>query len=744
MPTAIDLIKAKGGLVVGPGDAPVAECEPSGAEAGKLKQSQLPGPVENGSFTGDATGATDVGPALMKAFEEGSLVRLKRGGKYLINSPVFLDSPVRAYQYVLNATGAEIIYGSGLPSASTLEGLAGTKWAFFSNTLRAALSAGVVTTTAANRATGAAVLAPTPRLIIKGGVHNANGNIIGIAFGNGASTRIEMAILENIQAGISWSGYVDENTMVNCQTVGASPTGGQPSRLIYQRESGDGTSVDNCKAFGGVHLDLSGCYGFRASSCISGQFILNGCAGKIDVAHQETDEINTTPYSIFLNRTKLTLTDSVSYASKKSSGCTIKIEDTAGVSATILDIVKHREAYYFRPSGPTDAADPERGPTVQIVALNSNGQVRMRDSKSRVVDGWGGSGGIQYPEGYYIASSVSGITSALTAGADLIVTGNFDLSYNGVWLVSEPANLTIPARSIIAPALAATADASGLVGALTEGQAYSYVAAGKTADGRYTPLSAEVKATPGGTKANNLTLTNLGTPCTIALWRFTGASGVKTEPDHYIEIPVDGYSTVAFDTGTHINGRAWQTVSLPVPNTVAGAVTVTNTTDPAGTLAVTFDRMGLTDTGVALEAGKAVMVLTRHKGGVVKALNFRTTGTAGKGTIHAWAAIVNLRGEIVAVTAEKTAIAANSNVLWELAEPTNVPPGVYYTVLMHNCSETMPTVIVSSGAGSSLALLPPISTGVSTSTGLTTPPTVGSTLPVPATGTATVPYIWWT
>jgi hypothetical protein len=145
-----------------------------------------------------------------------------------------------------------------------------------------------------------------------------------------------------------------------------------------------------------------------------------------------------------------------------------------------------------------------------------------------------------------------------------------------------------------------------------------------------------------------------------------------------------------------------------------------------------------------LEAGRAVMTLVRHKGGVVKALNWRSTATAGKGTIHAWAAITNLRGEVLAVTAEKTSLPANTNVLWELTEATLLPPGVYYVALMQNCSETMSTTCVSSGAGSSLALQPPIPTGLCPTTGLTTPPTVGSTLAVPTTGGAVVPYIWGT
>lgn len=718
----------------------------SGAAAGLV-------PIANGlngyawglggeTFTGDATGATDCGPALQEAFDAGHTVTLKHNGTYLIETPIFLDSTSLEAKYVLNMNGAELKAGPGLPSASGLSGLgeAAVKWIFFNNTKRAALSGGVVTTSEANRATTG--LAQAPRLLIRDGYFNANGQIIGIAFGNGAASRLQNVTMANIQAGISWVGYVDQNTAEAVQFAGASPSGGQGSRLIYQREAGDGTSVVNTKCYGGVHLDLAGCEGFRAASPVSGQFLLNNCIGIIEAGHEETDEITTSPYSVFLNRTQLTYISSTTFASKKSTACTIQIEDEGGNLATTLDLIDHRETYFYRVS-PEDAADPTRGPTVNIVAINTLGHVRSWGSKTVIQDGWSGTAE-RYAEGFYITSSIAGITTALAAGADQIATGYFDLAYNGTWLVSAPAGAPLAPKNLTAPSFTAAADASGIKGALVEGQTYEYIAAAKSADGRYTPLSAEETATPGVTLTNKLVFANPATPCRIAIWRYKGTGSVKTAPDHYIEIPMDGYGGTWYDTGTHINGRTWVTASIPEPNAVKGAGTVTNTTEPAGAIFSTFDRMALTDSALTLEAGKAQMTLVRHKGGKLTKLNFRTSSTASKGAGHAWLALVNLRGEVVAVTAERTALAINTTQEWEVTEPLNLPPGLYYAAILQNFAEAEATIIGSSGAGSTLALLPPISTGLCTTTGLTTPPELGKPLPVPTTGNAAVPYIWAT
>ena len=695
-------------------------------------------------FTGDPTGATDIGTALQVAFDAlgsgGGTINLKSGGTYYVNTPVFLDSTNAAAKYVLNCNGAYVKFGPGLPLASTMAGaLSNPGWAFFNNTLRAALSGGTVTTTTGQSSTGA-TLPPTPHFVINDGVFDAQTNIIGLTYGNGASAIIRNSTFINIACGISWNAYVDGNGVENCQTRGASPTGGQQTRMIYQRNSGDGTSAIKCKGYGGVILDLASCYGFLAESCVSGEMIFTASSGAVITGHQETNEINSTPLSISLDRTRLNLYSQYTHPSASNTKYSIYINDTSdNFLASILDMQNHTEVYYLNSA---ETTDPARGATIYVNAINQNGSVRCRSVKTVIQNGF--STGKLYPEGLFMASAISGVTTAIAAGIDQIATGNFDMGYNGAWVVSEPANLPVPIKSLAAPTLSVAADATGVVGSLTNGTTYQYVAACKSADGRWTALSSNASIAAPSTGTIQVTITNPSTPCVIALWRAT-TSGVDTAPDHYIEIPLDGYETIWFDTGTNINGRAWQTSSLPVPNTVASSIIVTNSADPAGTLFVTFDRTPLTITGGAFTAsGTAIMALVRHKGGFVSNLNFRTGGTVPSSITHGWMAIVDLQGGVRAVTSDNTSIAASTTYSWALTSPLVLAPGLYYVAINVASTGTMPNLAASNGTAPAGSILPPISAGNCPTAGLSAPPSVGGTLAIPTGAGGVVPLIWGT
>jgi hypothetical protein len=443
------------------------------------------------SLTGGTTlpspGAeVDVGPAMQAAFDARRAVSLTPGATYFLNTPIFFDSSSGEAKYVLNMNGAVIKFGPGLPAASTLEGLAATRIAFFPNTKRTALSGGTVTTTTANAAT--AGLPPAPRLVVRDGILNANGNEIGFCYGNGAATVLDNIDARKLVFGISWGQYTDLNGVRNCQATSPSPAG-TTSKLIYQRSSGDGTFADNCKSFGGVILDLASCKGFRVSAAVGAQYLFQGCTGIFEAGHQETDEVNI-PYSITLDRTRMTLLSNRTEPSKNATKYTVRIADTASHSATNLHVIDHNEVYFPRSN---DAKDAVRGPSIYVESLNANGKVRVTNSKTTIQNGVN-EDGINHPEGFYIASAVAEITTALTAGADQIATGNFELSYGGAWAVGNPGGLTIPPRHLTAPTLASAADATGILGALSSATTYQYVAACKRGDGRYTILSSAVTA----------------------------------------------------------------------------------------------------------------------------------------------------------------------------------------------------------------------------------------------------------
>ncbi len=621
-----------------------------------------------------------------------------------------------------------------------MSGLSNPGWAFFNNTLRSALSGGTVTTTTAQAATGSN-LPPAPHFVINDGVFDAQTNIVGLAYGNGASTLIRNSTFRNIACGISWNAYVDENGVENCQTQGSNPTGGQQTRMIYQRNSGDGTSAIKCKGYGGVILDLASCYGFLAESCVSGQMQFIGGSGAVITGHQETAEISSTPLSISLDHTRLNLYSDYTFPSTSTTKYTIKINDTAdNFAASILDIQNHIETHYLSSAHPTD---PVRGATIYITAINQNGSVRCRSVKTFIQNGFSGAGTL-FPEGLFIGSADSGVTNAIAAGIDQIATGNFDLTFSNAWVVSAPAGLPAPIKTLSAPTLAAAADASGVTGSLSNGTTYQYVAACKSADGRWTVLSSDASAAAPSTGTIQLTVTNPSTPCVIALWRAT-TSGVDTAPDHYIEIPLDGYKTTWFDTGVNINGRAWQTASLPVPNTVASSIAVTGSPGPAGIIAATIiDRGALAQAAVTFNAsGQPLAALFRHPGGLISNINFRSGTTAGTSISHAWAAIETLPGTVVAVTGDNNSVGASTVFSWALTTPTVLAPGLYYVQLNVTSSGTMPTIVGSSGSSSSAATTPPISAGNGPG-GQTTPPSVGATLTAPGTPTGVLPYIWFT
>lgn len=552
----------------------------------------------------------DVGPILQEAFDNFKVVGLMPGETYFLNTPIFLDNESLDVKYVLKCNGAYIKFGASLPSASTQEGLAGTKVAFFNNTKRTALSAGVVTTTEANSGTGAGKLPPLSRFVVEDGIFDANEKIIGIAFGNIAATVFSNCEFRNIQYASSWSGYTDGNGVRNCQMRGANPTGGGTSRMIYQRASGDGTFAIGCKSFGGVTMDLAACKGFVVSNAVGGEYIFQSCKGVVHGSHEEVDETNL-PIGFKLDRSRVTFIGNQTFPPKSATKYTFKVADEAGHEyATKLSIIDHDEILYLRSK---DEKDAVRGPSIYIESLNENGRVRCQNFHTYIQNGVSGSGD-QHPEGCYITSAIGAINTAITAGADQIATGNFELIGGTSWQV-RALNGAIPApRGLTTPTVTASVDATGVVGALSSSSTYQYVAAVK-AGSRYTTVSSTTKSVASASGTVALHLTNPSGGSVLALWRQTGES-VKSAPDHYIEIPFNGRETEWLDTGTHINGRTWQTAGLPIPNSVGGispARVVSETVDsfdnlpyvipnsfnPTGTTPTTAKRAWLTRFTVA-------------------------------------------------------------------------------------------------------------------------------------------------
>jgi hypothetical protein len=335
---------------------------------------------------------------------------------------------------------------------------------------------------------------------------------------------------------------------------------------------------------------------------------------------------------------------------------------------------------------------------------------------------------------------VEAIQKAIEAGADLIAGGHFELHYN-----AANVRVTGPQKPIVlsAPTLAVAADALGTPGALAEGQAYSYIAALKSASGVYTPLSSTVEAAAGASKSMKLALSNLSAPSIVALWRKTGA-GVAAGADHYIELPLDAPNTSWWDTGTRINGRLWRTASIPVPNTVAGATNYAIHKQVAGAVFATFDRSTGLSSALAQTSGNRVAALIEIERGATRTLSkvfMRTGTTAGVKVTHLWWALTDLKGNVLAVTADAAAAAASATLEAALTSPIILAPGLYYLQRLI-VAETMPTEVCTTGTSTGITAIAPVIFGNAATAQNVGPPTVGENIGAPSAAAGQLPY-WW-
>jgi hypothetical protein len=513
----------------------------------------------------------DVGPALQAAFDASRVVHLTPGGEYLIDSPVFLDASANNAKYVLFAHGSKINLGSNLPRPSTWDtGIgAAPPTAFFNGTLRSGLSGGTVTTNSTTGASSAPfgvrfkahdavfvgpVLGADASCVVFGGT--ASNNI------NGAASGLENCVLERCLVGISWSGYADGNHAEHVE-IGANPSGAN-ARIVYQRSSGDATSVVSCKAYGGYIADIASSNGFLIEAPISGQINIITSTGEVVVGHQETDEISSAvPWSINIDRSHVSIVDYYSRPANVATHYTIRINDSVTTPNYIASEVFIRgwrtNANYVAAQG-----DAAKGPSLYIQALNKSGKVMVVDARGVVVVaaasvGW---------QAVWVRSADADIQTALTAGADFIATGHFELTYRDAWRVGPLGDARPNARILQTPALSGSASSSVSGGALVNAQTYEYAVATKSTAGGYSGISTPASVVASGSGVNQLVVTNTGGPCVVVLWRKAGA-GVVTTPDRYVEIGLDAYQSIWVDTGENVNGRPWITSSVPVPNTVA-------------------------------------------------------------------------------------------------------------------------------------------------------------------------------
>jgi|GEM_PF-6699047 len=568
--TAVQTVNGKSGQSV-----TLAASDISGVATltgGTLTASQVPSSVVSKSEAGILTSpgaAIDCGALLQSALDSYRVVHLVPGSTYLIATPVFLDAADNNAKYAIYAHGATIKFSENLPVPSGWNtGIAAAPpTGFFNGTLRTALSGSTVDTSATYGCTNAPF---SPRFVIYDAILESNGALGSQAacavFGgtatnniNGAAAGLVNCVTKKLIAGLSWVGYADGNFAEGCE-VGSNPNGNS-TRIVYQRASGDNTRVVRCKAYGGYTADISGANGFVIENFISGQVNIQTSTGKISVGHQETEENSSAaPWSISIDRSRVSILDHYSWASNVSTKYSIRINDSVATPNYVASEVTIRD---WRPVARfhSGSSDVTKGPSLYISALNSGGRIRVANTRGIVLVS-GASVGWQ---GVRVDAADSNIQTALTAGADYIATGNFELMYDSIWRV-VPIGAMPASRRLVAPTLTA-ANHTTATGGLVQGQLYEYVAAVVTQGGGYGPLSSSVQVTADAKKAIDVNLTNTIGPCQIIVWRKAG-SGVATAPDAYVVIGLDAPQTVWLDMGNNINGRPWISASVPVPNTI--------------------------------------------------------------------------------------------------------------------------------------------------------------------------------
>ncbi len=576
-----------------------SEGKPSGVatldSGGVLHEAQLPSSVASSSSVGIRTapystaqvwspGAeVDCGPRIQEAIDSGaSRVKLEGNTPFYLNSGVFDDSVIgipeggglQDRQVVIEGNNqTRLILGPGLPTTAAFTADAATKWGFFSGTKRSALSSGVVTCTNETAVNGSLMNAG-PRMIFRHLVLDGLGANVGLCFGNHAPNEIDHCTQRGLKFGLSWTGYCDGNkasSIVTHSDNGAAAAGAVIGTwIIYQITNGDRVVLEN------IENGSSNNFGsWRAAQCrsatvrgiVAGKIELNHCSGiVIDAVHTELTEAVFKP-SIVVNNSNVTVMGCTWFAGLEAGRYFLEINDDNAGSAvgSVVKLDGCRSVYC------PVTKDTERAPDIYIAAANPNTRLVVDNTDASILP-IGST--VEYEGSLVIKSAVTAITAALRNSTytafnkATIAATRWELcreGEGGAWTITSAVRGITSFSRQTAPTLALQAS-TVWEGTLTSAQSYSYAVAGMDDAGRHTVPSSpsELAATAIGAIYVEATIT--AAPLGLIVWRKAGA-GVLTAPDVYAILPVGTVLNRMVDTGSHINGIAWVSTSVPVPNT---------------------------------------------------------------------------------------------------------------------------------------------------------------------------------
>lgn len=554
---------------------------------GKLLESQLPTSVANGSSvwyvinTAGMTGTVDYSATWQEILDSGHRkIFLIGGGILLLNKAVFYDNAESIYgSYEIDGDGSsKLKLGTELPTVSTFTTEAGVGWAFHVNNKRTALSGGVVTYSAANRAAG---YTRQQRLRFGDGliIETATAKT-GLVFANTASVEIGACALVGLKYGSAWYNYADGGIYRSTSILGMEGGG-----WFVVGENGDGLVFEGIRAFDRNGIgNLTGNAGCNIVSCINGGFKFTSCVGvSIGNPHFAEESMNLT---VTVDRSEVTIRDG--FVNPEPGTNTIYLNDNAedAVNASRVTLYDTTFDWYIR----STLGDVSRTPDIYINAANKGTKLRIVNTRATVRrEGFAE----VTPSKMLIASAIETISTALTNAKHLLGSDTWELAFSGeAWRVtafSPLAGITTQRQLSRPTFFGAVTAGTTTTGTLSEGKTYAYAMACLDIDGYYTQASTESSVEVTASKSTQFQATVGTTPCTVRVWR-KAAAGVLATPTAYVDIPIDSAMARFIDTGANLNGVPWITSEVPIPETVAAANE-------------TWERVRATVSGVSMGSG---------------------------------------------------------------------------------------------------------------------------------------------
>lgn len=509
----------------------------------------------------------DDSPAFQAAIDAGMPIDLKPDATYFVNTPVFIDQASAFQRVVINGRGATIQLGAALPTTNWGPSSTTRFW-LFPNTMRTAHVAGVVTVNDANRATGTSTGA-LRSLIVRDLTVDGGAAYRGFCFANRTGCTFENVTFWGGRALLTWWDYSDGSRLASCYSRNA--TGGPAEQvLVEQYQQGDGLIVTNCKADSNVAIaHLTTCRGAEFSGTVTGKVTFKNCSGINFVAgHQEGQQSTVT--SVDIENSHVTMSGTIIYENWSDTVAPIRITDASDESDTEL-VLDNCQVVQLHT---TATGNTPFSPLIEIASVGETTSIKATNLRamfaSSAMSGkhpWGVAPYVKAPTAVQSAFDAPAGRAALARG-----TWEMHRLGSGVWTVTDgtPSGAILTARELTNPSIIQITNDSGVNsgGTLANGTAYEYAFVVRDALGRRGPISGTATGTAGVKGALRLLLGLGNSPSYVEVWRKAG-TGVLSAPTHYVQLGLQAARTYVLDTGDFIGGRRWETIGIPVPNTVA-------------------------------------------------------------------------------------------------------------------------------------------------------------------------------